>query len=322
MAGSGARHEASPYSDLDFFILLEDDSPAKVDFFERTTRTLGTTLSHAEGNSGLRLCNIMSPLGDSSNPRAPKLIRTPHNMAALVELPPERIEGHVSGGLLEHRFLFGTPALHDAYRTDLNVIVAKTCCTFSSRPLLTRGKRMGLQVIKDLVGDARFTPPSKDDRTFHVKEQFYRPPQFIAKGLAWYYGIDAVSTTDQLTRLVAANHMSNTAANNFRAILNVMGKMRFRLHLDREGEKDFIYLDQAARDREIREIEQISPLSRSQEQKERYGRLKGGTHMSAADVRELVGVIPNLTYIMRLAREFVRQKEKKIGKRENPFVTA
>ena len=100
---------------------------------------------------------------------------------------------------------------------------------------------MGLKVIKDLVTDPRFTPPSSTDEYFHVKEQFYRPPQFIAKGLAWYYGIDAVSTHDQVTQLVATNHMSHGVAHSFKAVMSVMAKYRFRLHLDREGEKDFVF---------------------------------------------------------------------------------
>ena len=43
------------------------------------------------------------------------------------------IEGHVSGGLQEHRFLFGERRLYDAFKVDLNTIVGKTCFTMSSR---------------------------------------------------------------------------------------------------------------------------------------------------------------------------------------------
>ena len=49
-----------------------------------------------------------------------------------------------------------------------------------------------------------------------------------------------------------------------------MAKYRFRLHLDREGEKDFVFT--------------------------------------------------NLDFIMALARTFVKEKEKALGKRGNPFV--
>src|SRR5271156_2958203 len=63
LARSGARREASPYSDLDFFILVEDSKPANVKFFVDVTERMRDVLTSVEGNSGLRLCNIMSPLG-------------------------------------------------------------------------------------------------------------------------------------------------------------------------------------------------------------------------------------------------------------------
>jgi hypothetical protein len=319
MAGSGARHEASPYSDLDCFILVEDESPASVTYFRDTCERMRDVLGAVEGNVGLRFCNIMSPFGSPGNPRAPELIRTPHNMAELVEWAPDRIEGHISGGLQEHRFLFGTQGLYDDFKTDLNVVLAETCYSFSSRPIITRRKKMGLKVIKELVNDRRFTPPARTDEFFHVKEQFYRPPQFIAKGLAWYYGIDAVSTSDQLTQLVAGNHMTQAVANNFRAVMNAMAKLRFKLHLDREGEKDFVYTNQGARDAELVPLEAKGAGGRTEEEKERYNRLKGGTHLTRAEVKELTDVISNLNYIMKLARAFVREKEKLLGKRNNPF---
>ena len=49
------------------------------------------------------------------------------------------------------------------------------------------------------------------------------------------------STHDQVTQLVATNHMSHGVAHSFKAVMSVMAKYRFRLHLDREGEKDFVF---------------------------------------------------------------------------------
>lgn len=141
---------------------------------------------------------------------------------------------------------------------------------------------------------------------------------YIAKGLAWYYSVDAVSTADQLQGLYQGNHISLVVANNFKAVMNVMAKYRFQLHLDREGEKDFIYTDQTARNNEIQQLQAKS--SRNDDEKERLNRLKGGTYMTPHQLRELTDCIPNLNYIMRLARKFVEQKEKLLGKRNNPFV--
>ena len=41
--------------------------------------------------------------------------------------------------------------------------------------------------------------------------------------------------------------------------------------------------------------------------------------MTRAEVKDLTDVIPNLAFIMALARTFVKEKEKDLGKRGNPF---
>ena len=42
--------------------------------------------------------------------------------------------------------------------------------------------------------------------------------------------------------------------------------------------------------------------------------------MTRAEVKDPSDVIPNLAFIMALARTFVKEKEKALGKRGNPFV--
>jgi len=318
LAGSGARREASPYSDLDCFILVADSSPGNVKYFVDVTKRMQDVLTTLEGNSGLRLCNIMSPLGSPGNPKAPELIRAPPDMADLVEWSPDDIESHICNGLMEHAFLKGDQQLYADFKSDLNVIVAKTCFTFSSRLTITQGKTKGLAVIRDIVNDPRFAAPQVIDDTYHVKEQFYRPPQFIAKGLAWFYGVNETATNNQLTALVQGNHMSALNSQRFTNVLNEMAKLRFKLHLDREGEKDFVYTDQAKRDQELA---LLGPKAvKTEAEKERYNRLKSGTLLTSAELAGLRSVIPDLAKIMRLARKFVKEKEKFLGKRGNPFV--
>ena len=318
VAGSGTRNEASPYSDLDCFLLVATESAPNVLFFKNACERMKAYLGKVEGNSGLRFCNIMSPFGDPSNGSAPHLIRTPQTMASLVEMPEDRIHSHISGGLKEHRFLLGTQTLYNDYKVDLNTIVAKTCFTFSSRPIITRGKKMGLQIIKDTVNNPKFSPPKRDDKFFHVKEQFYRPVQFLAKGLAWYYGVDAVSTAQQITMLNAANRMSTVTMNNFKSVMNAMASLRFKLHLDREGEKDFVYLDDNLRNAEMGPLA-LKGQNATADEKERLNRLRAGTKLTAPEVKELTDSIASLTYLMSKGRAFVTEKEKLLGTRRNPF---
>jgi hypothetical protein len=113
--------------------------------------------------------------------------------------------------------------------------------------------------------------------------------------------------------------MSTVNAQRFTNVLNEMAKLRFKLHLDSEGEKDFVYTDKPKRDLEFAALE-VKGMNRTAAEKERSNRLKSGTLLTNTEVAGLRGVIPDLAEIMRLARKFVKEKEKLIGKRVNPFV--
>jgi hypothetical protein len=99
-----------------------------------------------------------------------------------------------------------------------------------------------------------------------------------------------------------------------------MAKYRFRLHLDREGERTSCSRNQGKRDGELAILNAKSPASRTEAEKERHTQLTAGTLMTRAEVKDPSDVIPNLAFIMALARTFVKEKEKALGKRGNPFV--
>jgi hypothetical protein len=80
-----------------------------------------------------------------------------------------------------------------------------------------------------------------------------------------------------------------------------------------------MFTNQAARDAEVAALD-VKGASRTEAEKERHTRLKAGTLMTRAEVKDLTDVIPNLDFIMALARTFVKEKEKALGKRGNPFV--
>jgi hypothetical protein len=80
------------------------------------------------------------------------------------------------------------------------------------------------------------------------------------------------------------------------------------------------YSNQGKRDAELAILNAKSAVSRTEAEKERHTRLTAGTLMTRAEVKDLTDVIPNLAFIMALARTFVKEKEKALGKRGNPFV--
>jgi hypothetical protein len=69
-----------------------------------------------------------------------------------------------------------------------------------------------------------------------------------------------------------------------------------------------VFTNQGKRDAELAILNAKSPASRTEAEKERHTRLTAGTLMTRAEVKDLTDVIPNLAFIMALART-VRERE-------------
>jgi hypothetical protein len=130
-----------------------------------------------------------------------------------------------------------------------------------------------------------------------MSQKFYRLPQFVAKGLAWYYNIPAVSTQDQINHLVRANRMSARNSRLFLDSMNQAARTRIRSHLETNRESDKVR----------------TPASTDPNPDHEYVRTAG----ELTDLRATIGL---LRRIRDLAQEFVRQKEKVAGPRRNPFI--
>jgi hypothetical protein len=97
-----------------------------------------------------------------------------------------------------------------------------------------------MEAIRQAVTDPDFAVPAPADTRFNIKKGFYRLPQFVVKGLAWYYNIDAVSSSDQITDLVAANRMHLNKATVFRRALDAPLRMRVGAQLSSGKEHDYV----------------------------------------------------------------------------------
>lgn len=320
LCGSAARNEASPYSDLDCAMLIADGSESNVNYFWRMCAYIGkqvALLGERMGESkGLRYCDGgCNPLGlkggevPDARPRRQvgggafgalmaqvqygvELIRTPEGMAALQEMT----EDHTRESLLETRFCFGTEALHVAYRGEVATIQGARQPEWSWRPLLRKRKREALGFFNEVV--TKFTLPDANADKWKLKEGFYRPAQFTTKALAYWYGVDMVSTSDQIRGLQAAGRLHATHGQRLLAILEAVSKVRVISQLEARGEVDEVWTHEAAARR---------PGDAREKQ------------LTEAETRTLRTAIGQLEVNRALVLEFVRQKKKKVGKRKNPF---
>jgi hypothetical protein len=203
----------------------------------------------------------------------------------------KKVLGHVMDGLMESGFGFGTEQLHRDYLRELDKVTGDTCNQFSSSAGLGFKREGGLKAIEAATG---YTVPAQNATRFNIKTEFYRLPQFVVKGLAWFYGIDAVATSDQLQGLVAGRHMSKSNEQIFRRVLNFL-TVRVASHLKAGEEADWV---RTSDDKENKPGDYTLKVSETIEFRERR--------------RDLIK-------IKVLASSFLEEKRKAFGSRTNPF---
>lgn len=322
LCGSASRNEASPYSDLDCAMLIETDDEGTVNYFWEMCRFIGEQIEglgeKTGASKGLRYCDGgCNPLGLKGGkipdkrrpPRAAKnnfdafisqvdfgveLIRTPVGMALL----QENKDDHIRESLLETRLCFGSAKLHDAYRQEVATLQGKRQPEFSVRPLLRKRKREALTFLNEV--HSKFAVPSKTADTWKLKEHFYRPAQFIAKALAYWYGVDKVATADQVRELVAQSRLTQQNADLILWVLDAVSKVRVVSQLEAQSEADEVWTHHA---------KAKTPLDNKRQ-------------LTADETQRLTLAIDKLVILHQLADEFVRQKTKAVGKRQNPFAAA
>lgn len=319
LCGSASRQEASPYSDLDCAMLIESDGESNVNYFWEMCRFIGEQiegLGERTGvHKGLRYCDGgCNPLGLKGGKlpqarRPPRvattaleairnqaamgveLIRTPAGMALL----QEDKDDHTRESLLETRLCFGSEKLHDAYRQEVAALQGKRQASFSTRPLLRKRKREALKFLHEV--QTKFAVPDRNAEKWKLKEGFYRPAQFIAKALAYWYGVDQVSTADQVRSLQALGRLSAHNGQLILSVLDAVTKVRVVSQLEAQSEADEAWTFHAKGKKAQDPMRQLTK----------------------EETALLAQAIDKLVTLHALAAEFVRQKNKAVGKRQNPF---
>jgi hypothetical protein len=309
LTGSGARKEACPFSDVDCFIVVDPLAGAgHINTLATASRSVRERLvdmnwrgAGPDQDKGFVFCiGGLNPEGWNSVGTPPqRLIDTPHALAGILEANVSTgnpAMQHVVSGLQEADFGFGHRPLFVDFQREVNLIMGKTCWKLASRPVLSYKKRQGLDAIRDAVNNPDFQIPAAGNTRFQIKKEFYRLPQFLAKGLAWYYAVEAVRTLDQIAGLQADHRMSDTNARHFINAINKAARVRVLSHLHAGSESDH-----------VRTAAHPPPNPNNE------------YVLTGAELADLQDVIRSLTRLRNLAIEFVRQKDKFSGKRKNPF---
>lgn len=330
LTGSGARGEACPYSDLDAFIVLETESLAikqrftEVSMFVKNmlaAMSVMDTHSVEQGTPikgfvfcigglnplGLKEMSSSGGIGGVSQKRIADLTDTVPNLARILEnyySDPANSDNkdltHIAQGLQETAFGFGNEALHDQLVREVDRVMGRTEWLLSSDSELTRKRRMGLELIQEAATKVEFDLPRRPEDQYHIKLKFIRVPQFVLKGLYWYYNLMGpdLSSWSLIDQLTSEGILHPSKAMLFRRSLTLAHGVRIKSHLAKESEADIVQTHD-------------SP----------WKDMVPDYAMTEEETAELREITPYINEIRKLAKEFWIRQTQPVFRRDNPFAS-
>ncbi|MBA3237117.1 MAG: tetratricopeptide repeat protein [Parachlamydiaceae bacterium] len=251
--GSFAREEMTPFSDLEFAILVKDSSRTNKEYFLALTTlfhfrilNLGETIIPSLQIKGLSwFYDTISPRGlsfDGSMPNACKtaygkqdgnagdyeLIGTVEEIIKLQEfsnVSPEQKKAilnryHLPVILSCVAHLTGSEELTEAYQEILKVRLTQEICQERALTLMLEDlDRFQFSFGKEKVGQA-----------YEIKKDFYRFPHTMLDSLTYYYQLDAQNSYDKIDQLRAKEIISPEAADELKTLCLLTQKLRLEVY--------------------------------------------------------------------------------------------
>lgn len=271
--GSLARNEMTPYSDLEFAILLEEgaNTEANLAYFRNITfylhlkvLNLGETILPSmaitslndfysgvptrmwfvdDGPRGFCFDGAMpwaskSPHGrkQTQTKESLELIRTPEEMAALQSEQLAVKEGyHLADVLATSMLIAGDEELVKVY----NVKVKERLQTPSSHESWTNGSKRGFDCLYETFQDFSVNLDWQEaGKVFNVKKELYRFPSLVLNSLTLYYNLDARNTWDVVEEMQRKQLITEEEAHNLSFVLAVASELRLRSYLGRDEQRE------------------------------------------------------------------------------------
>jgi tetratricopeptide (TPR) repeat protein len=249
--GSLGRREMSPYSDLEFALLVKKNSPENLEYFRKLVKWLEIQVIHL-GETEIKILEhgFTSPVrrgfsfDDGGNTPLGKqsyveLIKTPEEMA---QFQTERFYSEdliLSNVLRTAGVLTGEESLFKSYLKSMRGILS----TKPAHAPFTLAQLRALNIIQGHLVEFEPEVGSKKEETplFDIKLELYRLHSFLIAGLAEYFGIEEQNTWDKLDALAKKKILSPPGAQNLREALAKIMRLRIQCHLHYGRECDEAY---------------------------------------------------------------------------------
>ncbi|MBF5059335.1 tetratricopeptide repeat protein [Candidatus Neptunochlamydia vexilliferae] len=279
--GSMARQEMCPYSDVEFAILVERNTPEITRYFKNLSRfvalriiNLGETkweilrpkrlpdgsmreaISLSPGGFSMDIGGL-SPLGKEG---VYELIGTPKELSTYQS--PEWLEKHdgemiLVNAMTQTSLVWGDPKLLKSYQTRTQKwLDTKEGNLFQK----LRSKRLretrALQLLQGHVHEFKpqLTDSRIDLRAFDVKKDFYRPIQMAVGGLLLYAGTNGYGTLKGIKELQKRRWLSEEGTRHLEKLAKAVLTLRVESHLFYQKEQEIIYISKGREDKESKDL--------------------------------------------------------------------
>nr|WP_166155124.1 tetratricopeptide repeat protein [Neochlamydia sp. AcF84]NGY94722.1 hypothetical protein [Neochlamydia sp. AcF84] len=266
--GSLAREEMTPYSDLEFGILIKEDTSKNREYFKRLSAlihlkiiNLGETILPALNIPCLKAIDFfdgLTPRGFAfdgagvegkgcktpfGNLKTFELIQTPDKMAQYIAKDEKgqwwhEKEPHLPMELLSFTLLLGNPELIEQYRQKIQ----EKLDTPYQKGLNLRDYLAKYHLAQ--VDMATFDPGlgnlGSQGMLFKVKNDFYRFPHLALDRLALITGIEDPNTFDRIEKLNKQSVLTIAAAKNLKKWMSIALFMRLKTYSHYQAQKEMM----------------------------------------------------------------------------------
>ncbi|CAH1249147.1 KLC1 [Branchiostoma lanceolatum] len=275
--GSLAREGMTPYSDLEFAILVQEGNNTDDvrTYFQALTRylhlkilNLGETILPAVGVKSLNDFTSPNPLDDwyhdSLTPRGfafdgampwasktplgreqgvtddqlKDLILIPSEMAALQTDPRALSWSHLREVLTCVTLIHGDPSLVEDYETLLRSILFEEDAQSGTTLGMRRATKNLTASLQEFKTD--LSGMLSAGKLFQVKKEIYRMPSILLSSLGLFFGIRAKSSWEIIQVLHSKEVINVEAEHNLKVAVSIATQLRLQTYLSNAGQKDNI----------------------------------------------------------------------------------